>query len=86
MKDFGIWFLGVRKIIYLQIKGWKVFEKNIPKAIDFYTNQISVLQKDLKSVEGLVSEKTTELIEQEININIRKIKEAELQIKYIDYQ
>jgi len=63
-----------------------MFEKNIPKVIDFYTNQISVLQKDLKSVEGLVSEKTTELIEQEININIRKIKEAELQIKYIDYQ
>ena len=63
-----------------------MFEKNIPKAIDFYTNQISVLQKDLKSVEGLVSEKTAELIEQEINTNIRKIKEAELQIKYLDYQ
>jgi hypothetical protein len=63
-----------------------MFEKNIPKAMDFYKNQISNLQKDIKTIEGLVSEKTVELIEQEINTNIRKIKEAELEIKYIDYQ
>jgi tRNA A58 N-methylase Trm61 len=63
-----------------------MFEKNPLKTIEFCNNQISDLEKDLKKSEGMLSEKTIDLIKQEINSNKRRIKEAELQIKYTDYQ
>jgi len=56
------------------------------KTIEFCNAQIKILENDIKKIKGLVSDRSLEILEQEINSNNKKIKEAELQIKYIDYQ
>jgi predicted metalloprotease with PDZ domain len=63
-----------------------MFQANPEKTIELCSNQILDLEKDLEKSEGIFSEKTIELIKQEINSNKIKIKEAELQIRYTDYQ
>lgn len=63
-----------------------MFEKNPNSIIENCKKKIFVLENDLKNAKENFSETTVEIIKHEIYINERKTKEAELQIKYTDYQ
>jgi hypothetical protein len=63
-----------------------MFIKNPEEFISNCNKEIASLNLDLKKVKGIVSEKVVKLIESEISANKIKIKEAELNIRYADYQ
>jgi predicted metal-binding protein len=63
-----------------------MFETDPVKVIKLCNNQISDLEKDLEKFGGILAEKIVEIIEKEINSNKIRIKEAELKIRYTDYQ
>jgi hypothetical protein len=59
-----------------------LFEKQIDQCKDI----INTLTKDLSLIKNIASSATADLIKQEVRRQEFKIKELELQIKYIDYQ
>lgn len=63
-----------------------MFIKNPAQAIEDYKKEIVTLQNDLEKIENNVSEKTLNLIKNAISAKERSIKEAELDIRYTDYQ